>query len=227
MDVHVRRLRAKLGPEHEHLIETVRSVGYRAADPDCAPSMPTRADVIVIGGGQAGLATSRELGLAGIDHLVLERDRIGASWAGLWDNFRLNTPNWSVKLPGLPYGGPKQDAFASRAEMVAHLERYRTEMDAPVLEGVEVHSPGAPRRRVRALHVGRSDVGAQRGGLHRRLPAGALPARDRRPARTRDDARHPCVSEPGDGARLATCSSWGAGDLDARSPRTWSTPVGR
>ena len=34
VDVHVRRLRAKLGPEYEHLIETVRSVGYRAADPE-------------------------------------------------------------------------------------------------------------------------------------------------------------------------------------------------
>jgi DNA-binding response OmpR family regulator len=33
VDVHVRRLRAKLGPEHEQLIETVRSVGYRAAGP--------------------------------------------------------------------------------------------------------------------------------------------------------------------------------------------------
>jgi DNA-binding response OmpR family regulator len=32
VDVHVRRLRAKLGPEHEHLVETVRSVGYRAAE---------------------------------------------------------------------------------------------------------------------------------------------------------------------------------------------------
>ncbi len=32
VDVHVRRLRAKLGAEHEHLVETVRSVGYRAAD---------------------------------------------------------------------------------------------------------------------------------------------------------------------------------------------------
>ena len=31
VDVHVRRLRSKLGPEHEHLIETVRGVGYRAA----------------------------------------------------------------------------------------------------------------------------------------------------------------------------------------------------
>jgi DNA-binding response OmpR family regulator len=32
VDVHVRRLRAKLGPEHEDLIETVRGVGYRAAE---------------------------------------------------------------------------------------------------------------------------------------------------------------------------------------------------
>jgi len=32
VDVHIRRLRAKLGPEHEGLIETVRGVGYRAAD---------------------------------------------------------------------------------------------------------------------------------------------------------------------------------------------------
>ncbi|MFL6273159.1 MAG: DNA-binding response regulator [Actinomycetes bacterium] len=34
VDVHVRRLRAKLGPEREHLIETVRSVGYRARERD-------------------------------------------------------------------------------------------------------------------------------------------------------------------------------------------------
>lgn len=32
VDVHIRRLRSKLGPEHEYLIETVRGVGYRAAD---------------------------------------------------------------------------------------------------------------------------------------------------------------------------------------------------
>ena len=34
VDVHIRRLRAKLGPEFENLIETVRGVGYRAADRD-------------------------------------------------------------------------------------------------------------------------------------------------------------------------------------------------
>ncbi|MDI3313662.1 MAG: response regulator transcription factor [Mycobacterium sp.] len=33
VDVHVRRLRAKLGPEHESLIGTVRNVGYKAVRP--------------------------------------------------------------------------------------------------------------------------------------------------------------------------------------------------
>jgi DNA-binding response OmpR family regulator len=37
VDVHVRRLRAKLGPEHEQLIETIRSVGYRAAEGPIPP----------------------------------------------------------------------------------------------------------------------------------------------------------------------------------------------
>jgi DNA-binding response OmpR family regulator len=42
VDVHVRRLRAKLGPEHEHLVETVRGVGYRAAEQDAAPGSGPR-----------------------------------------------------------------------------------------------------------------------------------------------------------------------------------------
>ena len=37
VDVHIRRLRAKLGPEHEGLIETIRGVGYRAAEPRPSP----------------------------------------------------------------------------------------------------------------------------------------------------------------------------------------------
>ncbi|TIU04292.1 MAG: pyridine nucleotide-disulfide oxidoreductase, partial [Mesorhizobium sp.] len=38
------------------------------------------ADVVIIGGGQAGLALSHCLGRAGIDHVVLERGRIGERW---------------------------------------------------------------------------------------------------------------------------------------------------
>ncbi len=33
IDVHIRRLRAKFGPEHDHLIETVRGVGYKLVPP--------------------------------------------------------------------------------------------------------------------------------------------------------------------------------------------------
>ena len=42
VDVHVRRLRAKLGEEHAHLIETVRSVGYRFGQPAWSPGPPPR-----------------------------------------------------------------------------------------------------------------------------------------------------------------------------------------
>jgi DNA-binding response OmpR family regulator len=37
VDVHVRRLRAKLGPEHESLVGTVRNVGYKFVTPPLAP----------------------------------------------------------------------------------------------------------------------------------------------------------------------------------------------
>ena len=39
VDVHVRRLRAKLGPEHEQLIGTVRHVGYKFVTPPLAAAL--------------------------------------------------------------------------------------------------------------------------------------------------------------------------------------------
>jgi len=100
--------------------------------------MASSIDVAVIGAGQAGLSASRELRRLGIDHVVIERDRVGSSWANLWDSFRLNTPNWGLRLPGMPYDGDEPDGFMSRAEIVAHLEAYRTAGDAPVTEGIDV-----------------------------------------------------------------------------------------
>ena len=49
-------------------------------------------EVIVIGGGQAGLAAAYELKKAGIHFLVLEADRIGSSWRDRWDSLTLFTP---------------------------------------------------------------------------------------------------------------------------------------
>ena len=102
--------------------------------------MGTGADVVVIGGGQAGLATSHELARAGVEHVVLERGRIGQTWRGRWDSFCLVTPNWTVQLPGGPYDGDDPDGYLPRDEIWAFLERYAAGFGAPVREGVEVTS---------------------------------------------------------------------------------------
>ncbi|MGH3130093.1 MAG: FAD-dependent oxidoreductase, partial [Gaiellaceae bacterium] len=80
--------------------------------------MAERIDVVVIGGGQAGLAASHELTRAGVEHVVLERGRIGETWRGRWNSFCLVTPNWTVQLPGYPYDGDDPDGFMPRDETV-------------------------------------------------------------------------------------------------------------
>lgn len=97
-------------------------------------------DVVIVGGGQAGLAVSRELTRAGVAHLVLERGRVGEAWRGRWDSFCLVTPNWSVQLPDRPYDGPEPDGFMPREEIVAYLVGYAEGCQAPVHEGIAVSS---------------------------------------------------------------------------------------
>ena len=66
-----------------------------------------RVTVVVVGAGQAGLAMSRHLAAAGLDHVVLERGEVAASWrTERWDSLRLLTPNWMCRLPGYRYEGP-------------------------------------------------------------------------------------------------------------------------
>ncbi|HSM43419.1 MAG TPA: NAD(P)-binding domain-containing protein, partial [Acidimicrobiia bacterium] len=97
-------------------------------------------DVVVVGGGQAGLATSHQLSTRGVEHVVVERDRIGENWRGRWDSFCLVTPNWTVQLPGHPYAGDDPDGFMPRDEIVDYLEGYAAAVGAPVRTGVEVES---------------------------------------------------------------------------------------
>lgn len=97
------------------------------------------ADIIIIGGGQAGLAMSRCLADRGIDHVVLERGRVGERWRNeRWDSLRMLTPRWQSRLPGWSYRGNDPHGFMSMPEVIDYLEQYAHTYSAPVIEGVEV-----------------------------------------------------------------------------------------
>jgi len=100
-----------------------------------------RTDVVVIGAGQAGLAMSRCLSEAGVDHIVLERGRIAERWRSeRWDSLRLLTPNWQTRLPGYAYQGADPHGFMSRDDVVAFLAEYAAVSKAPVREETQVVS---------------------------------------------------------------------------------------
>lgn len=102
--------------------------------------MLARTDVIVVGAGPAGLATSRSLSLRGIEHVVLERGEVGERWhSERWPGLTLLTPNWMNGLPGLTPDGAV-DGFMPAAAFAAFLDRYRAEIVAPVVTGCAVHS---------------------------------------------------------------------------------------
>jgi putative flavoprotein involved in K+ transport len=105
-------------------------------------------DVVIVGGGQAGLAVSRELAQAGVAHVVLEKGKVGQTWRDRWDSFCLVTPNWTLQLPGHPYDQRDPDGFMARDGVVAYLERYAARCQSPVQEGVRVSAlqPGPDGR---------------------------------------------------------------------------------
>lgn len=95
---------------------------------------------VVIGAGQAGLAASYHLAARGIEHVVLERGRIGDSWrTQRWDSFALNTPGWRSHLrEDDPDRRMDDDAFLTASGFVSRLETFATRHGLPVREGVEV-----------------------------------------------------------------------------------------
>jgi putative flavoprotein involved in K+ transport len=105
-----------------------------------APTPMESVAVAIVGGGQAGLATSRELTKAGLEHVVLERGRVGETWRNRWDSLCLVTPNWSVQLPDGHYAGPEPDGFMPRDEFVTYLERYAAQSQVPIREHVDLRS---------------------------------------------------------------------------------------
>lgn len=91
------------------------------------------ATTVIIGAGQSGLAMSRHLTARAIDHVLLERGEVANSWASeRWDTLRLLTPNWQSRLPGYAYQGDDPDGYMTMPEVVAYLQRYAAQSQAPV-----------------------------------------------------------------------------------------------
>jgi putative flavoprotein involved in K+ transport len=143
-----------------------------------------RIDALVVGGGSAGLAVSHELARLGVEHLVVERGRIGQAWRDHWESFCLVTPNWSVLLPGGAYDGEDPDGFMPRDAIAEHLERYASGFDAPVREGTDVEgvttAPGGFAARTSSGEIRTRTVIAASGTFgrpHRPAEASDLPPR--------------------------------------------------
>jgi putative flavoprotein involved in K+ transport len=99
-----------------------------------------RAEVVVIGGGQAGLAAGYYLSRAGIPFLILDAGpRAGEAWRQRWDSLELFTPARYSSLPGMRFPGdpghyPGKDEvagyLAAYARAFALPVRYNTRVDA-------------------------------------------------------------------------------------------------
>ncbi|WP_022951143.1 flavin-containing monooxygenase [Leucothrix mucor] len=96
-------------------------------------------DTLVIGAGQAGVATSEHLTKLGIPHIVLERDRIAERWRSQrWDSLVANGPAWHDRFPNMEFEGVAPDAFPAKEQVADYFVAYAKQFDSPIRNGVEV-----------------------------------------------------------------------------------------
>ncbi|PZG16916.1 ArsO family NAD(P)H-dependent flavin-containing monooxygenase [Nonomuraea aridisoli] len=106
--------------------------------------MTRQVDVLVIGGGQAGLAAGFYLRRAKADFVILDaHERPSGAWQHMWESLRLFSPGPFSSLPGrmMPGGG-----YPSAADTVAYLAEYEQRYELPIIRPLTV----------RAVHKGAS-----------------------------------------------------------------------
>ncbi|MBS1600645.1 MAG: NAD(P)-binding domain-containing protein [Bacteroidetes bacterium] len=93
---------------------------------------------IIIGGGQAGLATGYHLKQLGEDFIIIDAaDSVGDSWRKRWDSLKLFTPPAFNGLPGWEFPSVNQERI-TKDEMAAYLQKYSVRFQLPVRMGIRV-----------------------------------------------------------------------------------------
>lgn len=97
--------------------------------------------VVVVGGGQAGLAAGYHLRRLGIDFVILDaQDRPGGAWQYAWDSLRLFSPAGYSSLPGRLMPSQQGETYPDAAHVLAYLTDYEQRYDLPVVRPVRVRT---------------------------------------------------------------------------------------
>jgi putative flavoprotein involved in K+ transport len=97
-------------------------------------------DVLVIGGGQAGLAMGYHLAQSGRTFQIVDASaQIGQAWRSRWDSLRLFTSGRYDNLPGLPFPAAP-DTYPGKDDVARYLQAYAAKFNLPVRLNARVTS---------------------------------------------------------------------------------------
>ncbi|MGW0367158.1 FAD-dependent oxidoreductase, partial [Streptomyces sp. NPDC003034] len=101
--------------------------------------MTRRTDVVVIGGGQSGLAAGYHLRRLGVECVILDAQAgPGGAWPHTWDSLRLFSPAAYSSLPGRLMARQGGELYPDAAHVVAYLTDYEQRYELPVERPVRV-----------------------------------------------------------------------------------------
>ncbi|MFG3549754.1 ArsO family NAD(P)H-dependent flavin-containing monooxygenase [Streptomyces sp. NPDC047725] len=103
--------------------------------------MTQHTDVVVVGGGQAGLAAGYHLRRRGLDFVILDAGTApGGSWQHMWDSLHLFSPAEHSSLPGRLMPAQPGETYPDAGHVVDYLADYEKRYDLPVRHGTRVRS---------------------------------------------------------------------------------------